>query len=221
MRLGALGRAALLSVLLVAAACCWGAGTPLVYAPASMGSRPLRLSELEVEVGHIEALGQGALALREPCIRALARDAARQSVSLTFSYLGPSLREEPLGSGELRRQIGIKLRARDTCNVIYVMWHMAPVQGVFVSVKSNPGMHTHDQCRDRGYINLPTQGLSTKVIGTERHTLAAMIVGERLRVLADSKVVWDGALPPEAFAFDGPAGLRSDNGQFDVMVETR
>jgi hypothetical protein len=52
---------------------------------------------------------------------------------------------KPLASGELRRQIGLKLQAEDTCNLIYAIWHIEPDAMVAVSVKRNAGMHTHEQ----------------------------------------------------------------------------
>jgi hypothetical protein len=134
-------------------------------------------------------------------------------------YLGATSSETPLASGELRRQIGIKLRSQDTCNVIYVMWHIAPKPGIEVSVKSNAGMHEHEQCRDHGYAFLrPTfRELNLRAIkaGLWR-VLRASIHAEEIRVSVDGQLAWRGALPPQAFSFDGPVGLRTDNGKFDV-----
>jgi len=142
------------------------------------------------------------------------------SAEVDFTYRGPSKDTQPLADGEIRRQIGVKLRAQDSCNVVYAMWHIAPDQGINVLVKSNPGKSTHDQCHDGGYItptatvNIP---VSPIVVGVPR-TLRADLVGQRLRVLADGKLAWEGTLPPAAAAFSGPPGVRSDNGTFDFQM---
>ena len=79
-------------------------------------------------------------------------------VEIRFTYLGSSAKSKPLASGELRRQIGIKLRAENTCNLVYAMWHIEPDSRVAVSIKRNPGMSTHEQCHAGGYINLQQSG---------------------------------------------------------------
>lgn len=114
----------------------------------------VRASELRIESGRIEELSSSALALRHPCIRATAGSSRGSEAEIAFVYRGPSRDAEPLASGEVRRQVGLKLRAKNSCNVLYVMWHLAPTSGVYASVKSNPGKSDHSQCGDRGYINL-------------------------------------------------------------------
>jgi hypothetical protein len=186
------------------------------------GPEVVRVEDLRVECGSIGGT-KDLLAIRSACTRFVVGQEPRSGTSLVFAFLGPTRAEEPLASGELRRQIGVKLRARDTCNVVYVMWHIAPTSGVFVSVKSNPGMTEHTQCGDGGYINLPTPPGNPPVPLLSpggRHTLEARIDGTRLHVVADGVPAWDGALPPEAFSFDGPVGLRSDNAEFDLEMRT-
>lgn len=149
----------------------------------------------------------------------VAADASR-SVELAFVYRGEIENSTPLANGEMRRQIGLKLRAKDTCNVVYVMWHVSPSSGIAVSVKSNPGLATHVQCGDRGYINLKndTDVSVPEIEPNEPHTLRADLDGELLRVHADGIETWSGPLPAEASAFDGPVGIRSDNGDFDFQL---
>jgi hypothetical protein len=153
-------------------------------------------------------------------MRAVMAGDTSSAAELSFTYRGPSAETAPLASGELRRQIGIKLRAQDTCNVVYVMWHVEPLPGIAVSVKRNPGASTHLACRDGGYLNLrpATSSPAPLLRPGEKHTLLAAIDGETLRVSADGAVVWTGLLPRDAFAFDGPAGIRSDNGIFDFEL---
>ena len=54
----------------------------------------------------------------------------------------------------------------------------------------------------------------------EPHTLRAELDVESatLRVVADGVAAWEGLLPRTALDFDGPAGIRSDNGEFDFAV---
>ena len=143
-----------------------------------------------------------------------------RAAEIAFTYEGPSATTTPLANGEIRRQIGLKLRAKDTCNVVYVMWHVEPKPGVAVSVKYNPDQSTHAACGAGGYENLrSTPGAhAPDVHAGERHTLRAVLEGHVLRVTADDVVMFDAPLPADAFAFDGPAGVRSDNGKFDFEL---
>ena len=132
------------------------------------------------------------------------------------------MNKAPLANGEVRRQLGLKLRAHDTCNVVYVMWHVEPTPGIYVSVKHNLGQSTHSECGDHGYTNLKPE-VSAPVAALhegEQHSLRAWIEGSRLIVSADGAVVWKGQLPSETWTFDGPVGLRSDNAIFDVRLTT-
>jgi hypothetical protein len=182
--------------------------------------RPVDPARLAVEAGAIAPRGDGRFEIRQPGVRAIAPGTSGASARLAFTYLGPTRRSEPLASGELRRQIGLKLRARDTCNVVYVMWHLAPREELQVQVKANPDRRTHAECRDRGYRTLRPAAAQPPphVEPGAPHALAARIDGRRITVEADGIVAWEGELPGEAFAFDGPAGLRTDNGEFDAEL---
>ena len=177
-------------------------------------------SELAATSGEIATLGPGRFAIHSPTLRAELGRTPRAAAEVEFVYLGPTASDAPLASGELRRQIGLKLRARDTCNVVYVMWHIEPSPRIVVSVKSNPGQSQHSECGDRGYSVLaPTSSEpAPKVARGQAHVLGAEIRGRDLWVKADGKASWVGRLPAEAFEFDGPVGLRSDNGEFSVAL---
>jgi hypothetical protein len=193
-------------------------------APTSAGLEVVPRSELVVESGRIDVAPPGAgLELVSPVVRALVGDRPRDGLELAFVYRGPTAEARPLASGELRRQIGLKLRARDTCNVVYVMWHLSPTQGIHVSVKSNPGAHVHAECGDRGYVQVSPQrhGAAPAIRVGEVHRLRASIDGVRLRVTVDGSLAWEGPLPPEALAVDGPVGIRSDNGLFSATIAVR
>ena len=190
---------------------------------ASDTLRPNGLSELSVTSGVVQAAGTSGLALRSPTIRAIVPSAGGSVAEAAFVYLGPSRDRAPLASGEMRQQFGLKLRALDTCNVVYVMWHIAPTSGIHVSVKSNPGETEHSQCGDRGYLNIAAswaRGDLAAVRVGERRVIRAQIDQRQLRVTVDGEPAWVGGLPAEAFAFDGPVGIRSDNGDFDVELRS-
>jgi hypothetical protein len=173
-----------------------------------------------VTSGQVTPGERNCFVTRSPVVRAVVPGTLGSAVELGFTYRGPSEKDVPLASGELRRQIGLKLRAQDTCNVVYVMWHIAPTSGIHVSVKSNPGQRSHHECGDRGYINLTpmrSRRLNPLQAG-ERHVLFASINGTLLSVTVDGAMAWEGTLPSAAFAFDGPVGFRADNGELEAEL---
>lgn len=176
--------------------------------------------ELSVSSGVIEDGGPGRFVIRSPVMRAELGRSPRSAAEVSFVYEGPTQTDAPLASGELRRQIGLKLRAQDTCNVVYVMWHIEPAPGIVVSVKSNPGQSRHAECGDRGYrfLEPTTSARAAAVEPGQTHILGAEIRGRQLRVKSDGRETWVGELPLAAFDFDGPVGMRSDNGEFSVEL---
>jgi hypothetical protein len=171
--------------------------------------------------GAVTALPGGRLAIETPSSRAVVQvgteNAADQAAEIHFQYLGPSQDSKPLASGELRRQIGLKLRAQDTCNLIYAMWHIEPDARVAVSIKRNADMHTHEQCGAHGYINFKSQDSIAPpppIRPGEAHTLRAELRGRDLTVTADGKVAWRGPLGDELPLAVGPPGFRTDNARF-------
>jgi hypothetical protein len=170
--------------------------------------------------GAISGLTGGRLAIETPSSRAVVqagtKNAADQIAEIHFQYLGPSQGSRPLASGELRRQIGVKLRAEDSCNLIYAMWHIEPDARIAVSIKRNAGLHTHEQCGAHGYVNFKSQDRSgpPPIRPGEAHTLRAELRGKDLTVTADDKVAWQGSLGSEMVLPIGPPGLRTDNARF-------
>jgi hypothetical protein len=177
---------------------------------------------LNITYGHISKLDATSFVIHDS-VRGLYGTQPSDIVEIDFVYHGPSEITLPLANGEVRRQIGLKLRAHDTCNLIYIMWHVEPTQGIHVSVKNNPGKDQWQQCRAHGYINLvPYWETSVATIRVnEKHSLRASIVGNEIQVVADGVFVWKGVLPKQAFTFDGPIGLRSDNGIFDATFKVK
>ncbi len=183
---------------------------------------PVPAVELRATHGSIRE-SRGFLAMRDPAIRAVAPAAAPGEAELRFVYQGPSEKTAPLASGEIRRQIGLKLRAQDGCNLVYVMWRIEPVQEIVVSVKRNPGKSTHVECGAHGYTDVGTvqASLLRPLRVGEPHVLSARMEGDVLEVRSDGVNVWKGALGRDALGFEGPVGLRSDNGKFDVVFSAR
>lgn len=176
--------------------------------------------ELHVSSGALTRGADGTMEIRDGSVRAELAGKA-DSAELRFVYRGPSVSAQPLASGELRRQIGLKLRAQDTCNLVYVMWHIEPKPGIEVSVKTNPGQHTHAECHDHGYqfVHADNAASVPPVIANAWHTLRAELHGRALRVWVDGAVAWQGTLPDTALGLDGPMGLRSDNGRFELRLK--
>jgi hypothetical protein len=167
--------------------------------------------------GSFGAAPRGRIAIDTPSSRAFARGAGGAAAEIRFRYLGPSAESKPLASGELRRQIGLKLHAQDTCNLVYAMWHIEPDARIAVSVKRNPGMHTHEACGAHGYTNIrPAHAVEpARIAPGEDHVLRAVLSGDTLVLSADGRVVWEGTLGGLASGIDGPVGVRTDNARFE------
>jgi hypothetical protein len=167
---------------------------------------------LQTSCGGLVSREDQRFEVSDACFRAVGSTQA-SALRLDFTYLGASTQAVPLASGELRQQVGLKLRAQDTCNVVYVMWQIAPAQRIEVSVKQNHGMSEHAQCRDAGYsfVKAELAHAAPSVAPGSSHRLQAQLDGAALRVHADTQLVWQGQLPSSAMELVGPSGLRSDN----------
>jgi len=174
----------------------------------------LQPSDFDVPDGKIEKAAGNRLMVSTKEMRATLKFKTEQNAAVKFTYLGPTAEVSRLGTGEVRSQFGIKLRAQDTCNIVYIMWHFAPDSKIAVSVKRNPGKRTHEECLDNGYINNIKPRVSAPPPPAhvdQPHVLSASMKGSNLSVTADNRVVWQGDLGRVALEFDGPVGLRSDN----------
>jgi hypothetical protein len=165
----------------------------------------------------------------EPTVRAVAPKTAGEAAELTFTYHGHSENIRKLASGQERHQIGLKLRARDGCNLVYVMWrlergkHADRGPGIDVSVKVNPSASTNEQCGADGYTKLkPSRGAKLGLVPVltsgDTHTLRAAISGDTLRAWIDGRLVWRGVLPTSVRGLVGPAGVRSDNLDYELVA---
>jgi hypothetical protein len=183
-------------------------------AAATLG-HPVKRDALCVTYGAVTEDAAGRFSINDPEVRAVSRQGIARTAELSFTVLGPSAETKLLGSGQMRRQFGLKLRAQNGCNLVYVMWRWEPKNELVISVKSNPGMQNHGQCGTHGYQNivpLHSSPIPTLKAG-EPHRLRASLSGngDGLEVFVDGVSVWSGALGPKALAFDGPVGIRTDN----------
>ncbi len=205
----------------VAIVAVFGFASPAVAQKGSLpGLQRIDRGRLCVTNGVVSALDGDRLAVDTPSSRAIVQagteTAADQIAEIQFQYLGPSQDSRPLASGELRRQIGLKLRAQDGCNLIYAMWHIEPDARVAVSIKRNAGLHTHKQCGAHGYINFKSRdgGDLPPIRPGEAHTLRAELHGTELTITADGNVAWQGSLGSVMALPVGPPGFRTDNARF-------
>jgi hypothetical protein len=157
----------------------------------------------------------------DPTFRAVSTTSAGDAASITFKMHEWPVETRALRSGDVRHQLGLKLRAADGCNLVYVMWRIEPTPGIEISIKRNPGERTHAECGADGYTKVahvaevPTLRVSAKRV---EHVLRARISGEVLDVSVDGRRVWRGALGDGLRGLAGPAGVRSDNVAFDFEL---
>jgi hypothetical protein len=186
------------------------------------GSKLMLVSRgsLCVTEGAISELPGARLDVSVPKMRAYLNAPTPPVVEAQFTYLGSTVREVRLGSGELRRQFGLKLRAQDACNLVYAMWRIEPESRLVVSVKSNPGEHTSTQCGNRGYRNIkPRRSAPVPTLRPgDAHSLRAEMNGAALAVFIDNVIVWEGSVGTDALVFDGPVGIRSDNARLQIAL---
>jgi hypothetical protein len=200
--------------------------------PAAPGGKPVQAKrpagplratyagEMCVTSGEVGKTGQGRMRIDGPKMRAVAPAFSGDVGELRFFYRGKTEEVAPLASGQIRQQVGLKLRAKDGCNLVYVMWRIDPKPGIEVQVKSNPGKRVHKECGTRGYLKR-TARRSTPVpplVPGSEHRLRAEIKGQELVVSADGEVVWEGDLGTEARDLTGPVGIRSDNVALDFAL---
>ncbi|MGE0404534.1 MAG: hypothetical protein AB7T06_47935 [Kofleriaceae bacterium] len=176
--------------------------------------------------------------VREPATRGFLAGSTGDAATLAFTYRGRSQSVAAFASGDLREQLGLKLRAQDSCNVIYVMWRIEPTSEIVVQVKRNEARE-HRECGNDGYarvrpafrahppaLGVPEWGPTAARDGGPLdarsreldHELRASIVDDTLEVFADTTLVWRGTLPSSARELVGPAGFRTDNVDIDLSL---
>jgi hypothetical protein len=197
-------------------------GSAIVTLPGGAVDQMNRVTRamLCVTEGSLDEMPGGRLSVSVPKMRAYVNRQTSQIIEAPFTYSGPTRDAAKLGSGQMRRQFGLKLRSQDPCNLVYVMWRIEPQSELVVSLKTNPGEHTSAACANRGYRNIRPARKSPvpSLQPGDSHTLRAEMSGNNLRVFVDGSVVWEGVLGPEAPHLDGPVGIRSDNARVEFQL---
>ena len=162
-----------------------------------------------VTEGAVDKVAGGHLSVNTPKMRAYINAWTSQSIEVRFTYLGPTRSQAALGSGEIRRQFGLKLRAQDPCNLVYAMWRIDPESKLVGSVKRNQNAHTSAECGNHGYENIKPRkaSLVPRLRPGESHALRAEMKKEELKIFIDNREVWDGNVGSHAAGLDGPVGI--------------
>src|SRR5438132_550825 len=87
-------------------------------APLVAALAPIPTNAFCVTSGRVEPTGPRSQKVTAAGMRGVAAADASRKAEVAFTYRGPSRNDVPLANGEVRRQIGLKLRAQDTCNVV-------------------------------------------------------------------------------------------------------
>jgi len=180
-------------------------------------------NNLCVTEGVIKEAPGNRLSVDVPKMRAHLSRSTAQAIEARFTYLGPTAVQSPLGSGEMRRQFGLKLRTQDGCNLVHGIWRFEPESKLVVSVKNNPSEHTSTDCGNRGYRNIKPQKASPVPLlhPGETHTVRAEMNLSEMAVFVDDTLVWEGNVGPGVLSFNGPVGIRSDNARMELVLRAK
>jgi hypothetical protein len=183
--------------------------------PSASQLRCLAAKEICVTLGSVGQDKTGKLEINAPKTRAVSTVGYAHAAELRFTYLGPTDQVAALRSGQVRRQFGLKLRAQNGCNLVYVIWRLEPKAELVISVKSNPGMRTNAECHTSGYQNIKATKSSPMPAlnpGDSRRLRAVLSdKDDGLQVFLDDALIWSGQLGAKALEADGPVGFRTDN----------
>src|SRR5215472_1537082 len=163
---------------------------------------PIHRDQMCVTKGAIEQKSGAEMEVTVPEMRAVVDYPTRTVAEARFTYLGHTKKDKPLGSGEIRRQFGLKLRAANGCNLVYAMWRIEPKQELVISEKLNPGQTTSAECGTHGYRNLkPARDVTPPPLKEgQSHTLRAEAEAGKMKVFIDNKLHWEGLLDKDALA---------------------
>jgi hypothetical protein len=197
------------------------AGLGVAHAQVAGHGIVIPQDRLCVTEGAVGNTPDNRLSVETTKMRAYVHAWTAQSIRAHFSYVGPTAQESRLGSGEVRRQFGLKLRAQNACNLVYVMWRFEPESRIVVSVKRNPSLTMSSECGNRGYhnINARRSHATLPLRPGDKHDLAATMRGTEMTVTVDGKEVWEGDAGPETADLNGPVGIRSDNVRLALDLE--
>ena len=197
---------------------------PLIIQGMVLAGEPLDTlrSDLRVSLGTISQTKSGFLTVVGPKERAVRTTGNHSKALLQFRYRGPSEKTAPLDSGAVIQQIGLKMRAMNTCNLLYIMWRIKPTEEIYIAIKRNPGQITYEDCHANGYTVLdrvPLKPLGITATTQKTHRLGASVTETAGRyageVTIDGRRVWTGNIDAKLISqINGPVGIRSDNGSF-------
>jgi hypothetical protein len=197
---------------------------PLIIQGTVIAGEPLdtRRSDLRVSLGTISQTKSGYLTVVGPKERAVRTSGMHSEALLQFRYRGPSEKTAPLDSGAVIQQIGLKMRAMNTCNLLYIMWRIKPTEEIYIAIKRNPGKLTYEDCHANGYVVLdrvPLKPLGITATTQTTHRLGASVTETAGRyageVTIDGRRIWSRGIDAKLIShINGPVGIRSDNGSF-------
>jgi hypothetical protein len=176
--------------------------------------RAIKPGDVCVTNGALEKDSSGNFVVNTPSSRAVVKGTSDSVAAINFEYLGPASGETQLASGVVRRQLGVKLRAEDSCNVIYIMWGIEPQPGLIISMKVNQGKASHAECGVKGYKLVPAtfeKPTAPIKIGEPRALAANLDESGKLTVRVDGEVAWEGQTFATANTMYGYNGVRTDN----------
>ena len=179
-------------------------------------------SDLRVSLGRISQTKSGYLTVVGPKERAVRTSGKHSQALLRFRYRGPSEKTAPLDSGAVIQQIGLKMHAMNTCNLLYIMWRIKPTEEIYIAIKRNPGKSKYKDCHANGYIVLgrvPLKPLGITAATQKTHRLGASVTETAGRyageVTIDGRRIWSDDIDAKLISdISGPVGFRSDNGSF-------
>ena len=172
------------------------------------------VNALDINSGDAEQLANNLYQTKSSTFRTAIKNNASDSLHVFFDYLGPTVQIATLGSGLIRFQFGIYLRAQNQCNLLYVMLHIDTPNSIEVERKSNPGMSTHEECANNGYTTLKpslTHALPHDITAGNGVDFDTQIDSNVLSVFIDGTLVWQGDIPEDTAGENTSAGIRSDN----------
>ena len=180
----------------------------------------LSRSSLCVTEGSLKQAQNSEVSVNVPKMRAYVDHETTDFAELRFTYLGATATQVPLASGANRQQLGLKLRAADACNLVYVMWRIQPTSVLVVSVKRNDGQHSSSECSNHGYHDLHAEFSSPlpPLKPGDTHSLRARIDADELRAFVDGRLVWRGHLQSAVAGLSGPVGIRTDNARLSFKL---
>jgi hypothetical protein len=176
--------------------------------------------EIDITSGEIKEKPPWWLSVEEPSIRATLLSSKSSVACLQFQYIGVTTKQIKSKDGTEFHQIGLKLLAKDSCNLVYIMWRIHPKEELVVQVKRNLGQSKNSECKNNGYTTIVRHPFSAFGLG-ETHELMANILQENnggieIKVWVDWQEI---LLVPISKALiegiNGPPGIRTDNGQYD------